>query len=514
MHNLTLGDISREHRRTHAKRIATVFDEMRLTYVEFDDRANRLANALIGMGVVPGDRVLWLGRNSSRLQEALIACAKVGAMLCPANWRQTASELSFVLSDLDPRVVLWQDDFLGPLVRSVRESTPSSARWIREDGSDPDGDGYEKVLAESSPVDPDLDVDPASPVLVLYTAAFGGRPNGSMITHTGLLTQSANLLKINDMWPGYVYLNCGPLFHMGTFQFLLATFHIGGTNVFSRQAEALDVARLISDERCEGGMVLPPTIAKIIEMNRDGQYDLSSFRSSISMPGWNEMVNPRTSTARDHSGGYGQTELTGLVVYGAYGGRDGLTSVGRPSPWTRVRIVDDEGLEVADGEVGEVTVRGPLVHAGYWNRSELNADRSRSGWWYTNDLGRRDEDGLICFVGPKSQMIKSGVENIYPAEVETCIEDLAGVEAAAIIGVPDDRFIQSVTAVVCLTGTHEVSADDVVRHCRSRLASYKKPKKVIFAESIPRTRVGAKDYEALDAKYGGGGYPGGSTRNQ
>jgi acyl-CoA synthetase (AMP-forming)/AMP-acid ligase II len=162
--------------------------------------------------------------------------------------------------------------------------------------------------------------------------------------------------------------------------------------------------------------------------------------------------------------------------------------------------------------VGEIAVRGPIVMNGYWRRPEINAHRRRGGWHHTNDLGRRESDGTLTFVGPKTQMIKSGVENIYPAEVEACLRLHASVAECAIIGIPDPRWIQTVKAIVKLKPDCQASAQDLIEHCRAHIASYKKPTTVAFADVIPRNAMGAVDYKALDAAYGGGNYPGMSTR--
>jgi acyl-CoA synthetase (AMP-forming)/AMP-acid ligase II len=513
MHSLTLGDVAHEHARTYAGETAAVCYGDRYTYRELGERVNRLANQLAAAGVSTGDRVLWLGQNCHRVLELVLAAGKLGAMACPVNWRQSAEEIAFVIDDLAPRAIVWQEEEIGELNRdALSKATHEPAVLLQSDGEGEDG--YEQFLAAGSPAEPGVEVDPASPVLVIYTAAFGGRPNGSMITHVGLLTQDANLFKLADMWPGFAYLNNGPFFHIGTFMYTVATFHIGGKNVFTRKADPQDIMQLIAQEKCTSGFVLPPTIVKIVELNADRRYDLSSFRSSIRLPGWDDMVQRDTSPSGTGGfGGHGQTEVTGMNIYATYGGRPGLSTVGRQSPWTRVSIVDDEGNEVPDGEVGEIVYRGPMVHAGYWNRPEINAQRTRSGGWHSNDLGRREHDGLIAFIGPKTQMIKSGVENIYPGEVEACIERLDGVKEAAIIGIPDEKFVQSVKAIVVLEAGASVSADDVIEHCRSSIASYKKPKSVEFLEALPRTAAGAKDYTVLDGKFGGGGYPGGATRS-
>jgi acyl-CoA synthetase (AMP-forming)/AMP-acid ligase II len=412
VHDLTLGDVARENRRTHASRLAIVCGTDRYTYRQLDERVDRLAGSLQAAGVEKGGRVLWMGQNCHRLLELVLAVAKRGASVCPLNWRQSADECAFIIDDLQPAVIVWQDEAIGPVVRQARSMSTSESRWIQHDAGP--HDGYEAFLDQGPAVDPAVQVDPMSAVVIMYTAAFEGRPSGSMLTHTGLLTQNANLFKLVDMWPGFVYLNCGPPFHIGTLRHTLATFHIGGTNVFAPRADPQQVMELIAGEKCVTGMVLPPTITKILELNRNHEYDLTRFRSAMRMDGWNDMVHIDGSPSGRAIGGYGQTELHGLDIYAAYGGREGITTAGTPSPFTRVRIVDERGNEVPDGESGEMVFYGPLVHQGYWNRPQINAYRTRTGGWHSGDLGRRDHDGVIYFIGPLAPMIKSGVENIYP----------------------------------------------------------------------------------------------------
>lgn len=201
--------------------------------------------------------------------------------------------------------------------------------------------------------------------------------------------------------------------------------------------------------------------------------------------------------------------MTGFAVTGAYGG-SGTGNAGRPGPFTAVRILDSTGREQAVGEAGEICVRGDLVHLGYWNRPEINEERFRFGWWHTTDLGRRESDGTISFLGTTTRMLKSAAENIFPAEVENCVESHPAVKEAAVIGVPNERWAQDVKAIVVLHPDAEpVTAAEIIEHCRARIASYKKPKTVEFVEALPRTEDFGKDYDALDERFGGGGYPGG-----
>ena len=525
LHAMTVGDLPREHRRSYPDRIAVVDGELRLTWPAFDDRVNRLAQALAADGVAAGDRILWLGQNSFRILECLCAAAKLGAMFCPANWRQSAAEVAFVVRDLDPALVVWQEAETGDVVRDARalldtdvdadaDGEPGGrARWVQHDAGsaeDPDGapDGsYEAYLATGGADDPDLPVDPAAAVLLMYTAAFAGTPNAAMLSHTAVLTQDLVMGMMQEISSEYRYLNCGPLFHIATFMTTMATFHFGGTNVFTPRVDADELCRLIDTERCTGAFLMGPTIKEILERNADGRYDLTSLRAfgGISKR-WDAMITVDTSPWARKPAGFGQTECMGMLTLNAWGG-DAIGNSGRPTPMTQVRIVDPDGVEVPPGETGEIVARGATVHHGYFNRPELNATRLAGGWHHTNDLGRREVDGSITFVGPKGRLIKSAAENIYPAEVEACLRAHPAVADVGVIGVPDPTWDQSVKAIVVLHADAEATEAELIAHCRATIASYKKPRTVAFVDALPRDGW-AVDYAALDEQFGGGGYPG------
>jgi acyl-CoA synthetase (AMP-forming)/AMP-acid ligase II len=513
LHGLTFGDVLREHRQSWPRKPAAVDRDfgrdVRLTYPELDDRVNRFACALAHAGVGLGDRVLWLGQNSFRVLEGLAAAAKLGAMFCPANWRQSADEMAFVIDDVDAKVVIWQDEEMGDTVRAARELAGSSALWLQHDTN---GDGsYEAFLHGASSDDPGTAIDPASSLLLIYTAAFTGRPNGAMLSHTALITQGVVMGHLADIGAGYVYLNCGPLFHIATFMTTLATFVAGGTNVFTRRVDAEELCRLVEAERCTGAFLVGPTLEQILEVNGDHRYDLKTLRAFSGRREWNEMITVDTSPWARNPGGYGQTEVMGMLTFNTLA-ESPIGTHGRPSPVVQVRIVDPDDNEVPVGETGEIAARGPTVMNGYWNRPGENARRHRNGWHHTNDLGRRETDGTITFIGPATRMIKSAAENIYPAEVEGAIARHPAVAECAVIGVPDEQWTQSVKAIVVLKDEITATGDDIVEHCRAHIASYKKPRAVEFVEKLPRQGF-AVDYDALDEQFGGGGYPGGRNRS-
>ncbi len=506
LHATGLGDLLREHRRSLPTRTAVVCGDARHAWPALDERVNRLANALRARGLGEGDAILWVGQNCHRLLEGLLAAAKLGGRFCPVNWRQSPDELAFVIADAAPQAVLWQEAEIGGAVQQARKQQPGppGALWIQHDGAGEGG--YEALLAGASPEDPGGEVDPARPLLQMYTAAFGGRPNGALLSHTALLLQGLLISKAQDVGPDYVYLNCGPLFHIATFMTTLATLVWGGTNVFTPRVDAEELCRLIEAERCNGAFVVGPTLQQIADLNQEGRFDLRSLRSFRATPAWNAMVSEDASAWGRRPGGYGQTEVTGMLTLAALG--EGAAGThGRPTPLVQVRIVDPDGRDVPPGETGEIVARGPTVMSGYHARPEENAARQTGGWHHTGDLGRREPDGSLTFIGPRTRLIKSAAENIYPVEVERCLASHPAVAECAVIGVPDPRWTQSVKAVVALKPGQAASADELIEHCRARIASYKKPKSVEFVEKLPRKGF-AVDYQALDERFGGGGYPG------
>jgi len=504
MWDLTLPDVLGQHARSRPGQLAAVCGDARLRWPDLDDRARRLAGALATAGVGRGDRVVWAAQGCHRVLEGLLACGVLGAVFCPVNWRQTSEELAFVLEDAAPRVVFWQEAEIGDTVRAARAGAAQGAMWVRHD--DDGAQGYESFLAAGERFE-DVRAEPGDGVLMIYTSAFSGRPNGAVLSHRAVLAQDLVIAHVNGVEGTDVFLNSGPLFHLGTLMRTFSTFHLGGTNVFVARVEPHELCRTIERERCTGAFLMPPTIAQLVEANRDGRYSLKSLRTGAGAPEWEAMVT--VDPLARPAGGTGQTEVMGMVTFQAFGGTG---AHGRPSPMAQVRIHDDGDVECAPGEVGEIVVRGPVVGNGYHNRPELNAAKQRNGWWHTGDLGRVEADGSVTFIGPKARMIKSAAENIYPAEVEACLASHPAVREAAVIGVPDEVWAQSVKAIVAVRDGMQVTGDELVQHCRARIASYKKPRTVEFVDALPRQGY-AVDYDALDARFGGGGYPGGWNRS-
>jgi long-chain acyl-CoA synthetase len=499
----TFADVLREHCRSRPHMVGSIEGDVVLTWPQLDARVNRLANALMQRGVAAGDRLLWVGQNSSRLFEVLLAGAKLGASTCPVNWRIATAELTEVIDDFDPQVIFWQEGEIGSQYRDTVAAQAGRRVLCQHDAAGTDG--YEGWLADSSDRDPELPVDPASPVLAIYTAAFAGRPNAAMLSHDAMLLQSLISARAQGIVEQSSYLVSGPMFHVGVLMGALATYLVGGKQIFVPRIVAREMAEQIHRHRVTHTYIPQPTIEEMRKLPDIGEYDFSCIFKDGDLNNWcGTMVMPADAPMMTCTlGAYGQTEISGISACTWMGG----TGAGRPNPFTQMRIVDDAGNELAAGATGEIAVRGPMVMNGYHNRAEENAARTADGWHRTRDLGKRNEDGSIVFVGPKTTMIKTGVENVYPAEVEACLARHPAVAHSCVIGVPDPKWDQNVKALVVLKPGQAATAQELIEHCRSLLASYKKPKIVEFVEQLPRDASGAVDRKACDAAYGGGGYP-------
>lgn len=503
VHAYGLGDLLEEQARCRPNLTAIVDGAHRFSFQEVDDRVNRLATVLRNHGVGRGDRVLWLGQNSFRVLEALLASARVGAIMCPANWRWSPEEIAFALDDFDPKVVLWQNKDVGEINRGARDAWRPDSNWICHDGCEGETN-YEDLIATADPTREFDPVETSKPLLAIYTAGFSGKPGAALLSHESLLIVS----WLNQVGQGVTetsgYLVSGPMFHVGVLMGALATFMAGGRNAFVARVDPEELLQIIESEKLTHAFIAPPTIEQMRAINKDGKYDVSSIFRDAQMSDYRiPLVMPGSSPMMSAPGGYGQTEIGGLTITKWMGGE----AAGRPSPFLQAKIADDNGEELPIGETGEILARGPLVMCGYWNRPEENARRVVNGWHRTNDLGKRLEDGSIVFVGPKTTMIKSGIENIYPAEVEACLRTHDGVADVCVIGVPDPTWDQNVKAIIVRKPGSEDGPEDFIEHCRQRLASYKKPKIVEFAEALPRGPGGVVDRAKVDQAYGGGGYP-------
>jgi long-chain acyl-CoA synthetase len=484
----------------HPQRIATIAYGRRRTYAEFVGRVQRLAGGLRALGVRKGDRVGILSLNSDRYLEVFMAVFWLGAAINPANTRWSAKELAFSFNDCET-TQLFVDDAHLPLMGEVlaESHTLREVIYLGKEICPVGMLDYEQLIAQSDPVD---DVDARGPDLaaVFYTGGTTGFPKGVMITHEGLLGAALNRLAIG--YPvGPVYLHAAPIFHLAGALGVWWQFIAGGTNILLPSFNALQFMETVQNERVTDTLLVPTMIQMVLDHPEFSRFDLTSLKFMVyGASPISETLLDRLSVALPQLSlmqGYGMTELSGCVTYlpPYYHTAEGralgkLRSAGRAAAMAEIKIVDDEGNEVPRGTVGEIAARGMSAMTGYWNRPEDSARTLRDGWVHSGDGAYMDDEGFIFIVDRLKDMVVSGGENVYSAEVENAILKHPAIASCAVIGIPSEKWGESVHAVVVLKQGQDVSEADLIEHCKALIANYKCPRTVEVRTELPLSGAG------------------------
>jgi fatty-acyl-CoA synthase len=475
-----------------------------LTYKQLDERATRLANYLRHTcGVASGDRVAVLSLNRNEVLEAFFAASKLAAILVPLNYRLTLPELQFILEDCEPSVLLYEREFLSVARRLSRQ--PSVGHCITLDELE-DADEtcvyYEAALASAaaSPIEVE-DFDSEAPALIIYTSGTTGRPKGALLSHRMLTWNSINTSVGWDITSEDVTTVNAPLFHTGGFNVLtLPLLHVGATVVMMRGFDAEEALRCIERHGCTIFFGVPTMFQMMLESARFEATDFSSLRYFISggAPCPVPLIEAYQKKGVTFTQGYGLTEVgPNCFKLSLEDAVHKAGSIGFPTFHSEARIVDEKGRDVQSGEVGELILKGGHVCSGYWRNAEATRAAMSDGWFYTGDLARQDEDGYFYIVGRAKDMIISGGENIYPAEVEAVLHSHPSVASAALVGLPDAKWGETPVAAVVLRNGSSPTADEILEFCSGRLARYKIPRRVFFLSEFPLLASGKVFKRAL-----------------
>ncbi len=486
----------------HPERIAVRFGERQRTFAEFEDRVARLADALQTLGMQVGDRVAMLSLNSDRYLEYQMGVPWGGGVLNPCNTRWLPSEILYSLDDSGSTILLVDDHHKAMVEQLRRESSSLRAVIYCGDGVAPEGmHSYEALLALARPA-PDALRRGEDLAGIFYTGGTTGFPKGVMLSHNNMCSAALALRCEGLAKPDGVFLHSAPMFHLADMGLALPHWIEGNAHSIIPSFNPAQVLDTIESHRVTNLMLVPTMLQMLLDAPSMGAHrDLSSLRSvfygASAVP---EALLLRAIQAIPNAEvfqGFGMTELSPVATilpswYCTEVGRESgkLRSSGRATYCTEVRIVDPEGHEVPRGTVGEITVRGPNVMQGYWNQPELTALAVRDGWMHTGDGGTMDTDGFIAVVDRLKDMIKSGGENVFSAEVENAITKHPAVVACAVIGIPSEQWGEAVHAVIVLRPGVDVTAADLIAHCKSQIASYKCPRSIDFVDALPLTGAG------------------------
>ena len=480
----------------------------RYTYRELNDRACRVANYLRdSLGVKKGDRVGIIAQNGVHYVDLMYGLAKIGAILVPFNWRLKPLELEYVANDCSPVAIICAPDFADLL--AATKPKLDCKRFISLGGARIDATcAYEDMLAKGSPSEPErpADLGEDDPLFILYTSGTTGKSKGAVIPHRQVLWNAVNTviswgLNEDDVAPVFT-----PLYHAGAlFIFLTPLFYCGGRIIIEAGFDPDRAIELIRRERCTVVLGVPTLFRLWYDCASFNTADFSSVRFFVNggaaIP-TDLMEDWRREKKVVFRQGYGLTEV-GVNCMSMtneesvkYAG-----SVGKPIFHSEIRLLDETGREVAPNVPGEICIKGPTTCLGYWNNPAATAAALVDGWFHTGDMAVRNEEGYIYIRGRYKDMIKSGGENIYSAEVETVFREHPAVLEAALIGKPDPKWDEVGLMIVVLRPGMEATEAELLAFCKERIANYKVPKEVIFADSLPYSPYGKVVKADLRAKY-------------
>jgi len=484
----------------HPDKTALVDGNRRLSFRQLHTRVARLAAGLQQLGVQPGDRVAVLALNGGRYVETALAVWWCGAVLNPVNTRWSPAEITYALNDCSVRVLLVDDAFTA-LAREVVPQVSSLCATVHL-GRQPVPEGlwnYEALIDAAEPVE-DARPDAEALAAILYTGGTTGFPKGVMLSHRNLWSSMVGRMAEVPNPGDFVTLLIAPLFHVAGLGRLIGQLIVGGTCVTLPAFQPETVLRTIGQEGITDLVMVPSMIQMLVDAPAFGQHELSSLRrilwgaAPMALPLLERALAAFPGVEFIHA--YGMTETAASVSVHRIGEApeerrgERIRSAGRAGYATEIRIADPEGREVPTGHAGEIQVRGPVVMMGYWNRPEATAQALQDGWLRTGDGGHMDAQGYLYVVDRLKDMIISGGENVYPAEVEEALGRHPAVAASAVIGIPDEKWGEAVHAVVLLREGAQASAEELRAHCRTRLGGYKCPKSIEFRSSLPLSAAG------------------------
>lgn len=487
-------------------RPALIEGERTISYAQLRDRVKALALGLAERGMGPGAHMCVLAQNSAAYVELYLACAKLGAVVHPVNWRLSPDEIGLVVDRAKPTLMV-VDEFTQGLVKDWPATRKKVSHWFQLDGAPASGFSDFNSLYHQHPPSThyedearDAGVSAEDAFVVIATAAVDVVPRGAVLTHANVLWSALMMISAKTLDEKEVNLVTLPLFHIAALGSSLAFMMAGGANVLMPKFDADEAVRLTDAHGVTHFSDFPPVLSNTLNSAEKAGSRLASLKHVSGLDAPDTIHKLESSTNARFWTGFGQSETSGWVTYQRATEKPGAS--GKPLPTCRVRLVNDFDQPMPIGQAGEIVVRGPVVFQGYHAQPEETEFTFRGGWHHTGDVGRMDEEGYLYFVGrkPEKELIKPGGENVYPAEVEKVIMEIEEITAVCVFGVKDAQWGEAVRAVV--ESPREIDEQKVVDHVGSRIARFKRPKRVFFTEKLPLLDSGEVDRGAVKNQWG------------
>lgn len=467
-----------------------VCEKTRRTYKELNERANRLANAMKALGVGYGDRVGLLALNEPEYYDLYFGLGKIGAVLVPVNYRLAGPEIQFILSDCSPNVFVFGKEY-KEVVDSIRDQIPAKALIAISDDPPEWAKSYETLIGNSSVQEPEIRGGDDDTLTILYTSGTTGRPKGAELTHNYYYWNSVNLMStLGNL--GDTNLTALPLFHIGALAGPPWVVHTGGRMVLLRSLDPQRFLELIEEEKVSGFGSVPALLDILKWVPNFEKYDWSSVKIILvyAAPVPVTLIKEYAAAGIQVRQLYGLTEGNTATVLDPENALAKAGSCGKPFFHTEVRVIDEEGKDVGPEDKGEVLLRMPNMMKGYWNRPEDTANTIKDGWLYTGDIGKMDREGFLYILDRKKDMIISGGENIYPAEIEDALLHHPKIADVGVIGYTHEKWGEAVKAIIVVKPGETLSEKELIEWCQGKIGRFKIPKAVIFTDAIPRTPTG------------------------
>ena len=474
----------------------------RFTFAKLNERTNRVANALLASGVQPGDRVATLLKNSIEFIETYFAVAKIGAVMVPVNWRLVAAEIRYILQDSGARALVYDSDFDEAVNTLHADDTgvdKGVETWVRRDnahGAAPDfAQDYDAFTAGAATVEPPVGACDDDNLFIMYTSGTTGHPKGAVHSHDGMLWSQLTSMSTSDMRGDDRWLLALPMFHVGCLNPTSLLVHRGGTGIIMRELDMGAMFRCIEQEKVSIFMAVPALMQFMLATPEMQECDISSVRwiATGAAPVPVSLLHDYEKLGIRIFQAYGLTESCGpgtLLLHEDAESKVG--SCGKPQMHTEAKIIDASGNTIPMGsqEAGELLLAGRHIMKEYWNKPEATADTIRDGWLHTGDICTWDAEGFITICDRKKDMIISGGENIYPAELENVLAGCPEVQEAAVIGVASEKWGETPLAIVVPAPGTSPTAESLKAYCKENLAGYKVPQLYELVDALPRNPSG------------------------